>query len=267
MVNKLVSEQSAANPRAAPGDNNPPNLVALFTDQLQETYRLEFEKIAPLAARANVLPEKIETDQQQAAVTQVFLDAKQLFDSLDASRKNEKRPMTDAVDNTFRPARTDRLERILISLRERSDNYAREKRKKQLAEQAIENARLAAEAEKARKAAEVAAEFGDTEGVLKHAQEVTTAHISIGQAQSKAPSTADIARVKSDEGGGMSTGREVWGFEIADYSKVDLNALRNFFKPDEIDKAVRKLVKLQKGQTKIDGVRVFEDVSTTFRRS
>ncbi len=265
MPNQLVSE-AAVDPRLQRGGNNPPSLVELLAEQLTETYKREFEKIAPIANRANDLPEKIETDQHQAAVTAVYLDAKELFDSLDTARKTEKRPYGETVDNAFRPNRLDRLERILTVLRDRSDAYAREKVKKQRAEQAAEQARLNAEAEEKRRAAAIAAEFGDTDAVIEHAQAVAETQVAAAQLQSGAPTVADVARVRGDAGG-MSTGKGEWKFEIADYSKVDLNALRQFFTPAEIDKAVRKLVKIQKGQTKVDGVRVFEDVATRFRRS
>ncbi|WP_316176528.1 MULTISPECIES: hypothetical protein [unclassified Bradyrhizobium] len=265
MPNQLVSE-AASDPRLGPGGNNPPNLVQMLAEHLTDTYRLEFEKVVPIADRANDLPEKIETDAQQSAVTAVYLDAKELFDSLDTARKNEKRPYGETVDNAFKPNRLERLERILKVLRDRSDAYARDKLKKQRAEQAAEQARLQAEADEKRKAAEIAAEFGDTDAVIEHAQAVAETQVAAAQLQSETPSVADVARVRGDAGG-MSTGKGDWKFEIADYSKVDLNALRPFFTPAEIDKAVRKLVKLQKGQTKVDGVRVFEDVATTFRRS
>ncbi len=74
-----------------------------------------------------------------------------------------------------------------------------------------------------------------------------------------------VVRVSADDGA-MATGKTEWKFEILDISKVDLNALRAHFPVKEIEKAIGKAVRATKQHTKIDGVRVFEDVATQFRR-
>lgn len=47
---------------------------------------------------------------------------------------------------------------------------------------------------------------------------------------------------------------------------MDLNPIRHLIPAAAIDKAVGAIVKLQKGATKIGCVKVYEDVSTSFRK-
>lgn len=266
MANKLSSENAAQ--QAGDGrtitraDNNPPSLVALLIEQLGETYGLEFAKVDPVRARANATEQKIESDEQLATWTGIYTDANTLFKQLDAARLNEKRPLEAAVNETFQK-HTEPLSKIMAWVKDKADAYNREKVRKQRAAEAAEAARLAEVERQAREAATIAAEFQDTETTLEQVAKVYEAQ---QQAQTAEPvKTADVARVRS-EGGGLSTAATVWKFRVDDYSKVDLNALRNLIPAAEIDKAIGKVVKLQKGATKIDGVTVYEDVGTSFRR-
>jgi hypothetical protein len=275
MANKLSSENAAQNGRGATpdqmeaharvitrADNNPPSLVALLIEQLIETYRLEFAKSEPIRKLANLTEQKIETDEHLAAWTTIYNDAKALFNQLDTARKNENRPLEAAVNETFK-RHTDPLARIMAWVKDKADAYNREKLRKQRADEAAERERLAEAERKAREDAAIAAEFGDTTGAI---EQVTRAvEIQQQAEQTMAPAkAADVARVRAD-GGGLASAASLWKFTIEDYSKVDLNSIRNFFPAAEVDKAVAKVVKLQKSATKIEGVKVYEDVGTKFR--
>lgn len=264
MANRLASENAAAGDALPPRDhNNPPTSVELLTSELNETYALEFAKVDPIRQRANARAQEIKTDDDLRAWTVIYNDAKALETTLDAARLNEQRPLTAAIKNVFGPRQAP-LQTIMAWIKKTADDFNREKVRKQRAEEAEERARLQKIADDARRDAEIATEFQDTSAAVEHVQSMAVAEQQIAQATAAAPTTADVARVRSDSGA-MSTAQAVWKFEVADYSKVDLNSIRAFFTPAEIDKAVGKIVRLQKGATKVEGVRVFEDVGTQFR--
>lgn len=266
MANKLSSENMSAggDGRALARDHNkPPTSVELLTTELNETYALEFAKVDPIRERANAREQKIESDDDLRAWTVIYNDAKALEKRLDDARLNEQRPLTAAIKNVFGPRQAP-LQTIMDWIKKRADDFNREKVRKQRADEAAERARLQAVADEERRNAEIAAEFQQPEEVVSFVERGIAAQQAVNEAIAAAPKTADIARVHN-EAGGMSTASSVWKFDIADYSKVDLNSIRAFFTPAEIDKAVGKIVRLQKGATKVEGVRVFEDVGTSFR--
>jgi hypothetical protein len=266
MVNMLASEARAreddSNPRAALGGNNPP-IHERLAMEIADTYRLELDKVEPIATAANKAPEKIESDDDLKAWTGIYLDADKLFKSLDASRLNEKRPLEAMLKTVFGPT-LERLERITRHARKISDDYNRAKLKKEREEREAAEKLVREAADRAKQDAAVAAEFGDTDSMIDHAQAAASNEAEAARISADAPSIADVARVSTDAG--MSTAKGEWKFEIPDYSVIDLVALRPFLDPKDIDKAVRKAVRIQKGATKIYGVRVFEDVATQFRR-
>lgn len=268
MVNQLVSEartrEQAENPRAIPGGNNPPKVHELLITDLQETYKLELAKIEPIAARANDAKQKVEDDDDLKLWSSIYLDADGLLKSLDDARLIEQRPLLAALKTVFGPT-LDRLNRITTFAKKISDDYNREKRRKEQEARDAEQKRLREAAEEAARDAQIAAEFGDTEAVIEHAQASAANQAEAARLQTEAPSVADIARVRGDDGG-MATAKGEWRFEILDIQKVDLNALRAHFSIKEIEKAIGKAVRATKQHTKIDGVRVYEDVATQFRR-
>lgn len=265
MANKLRSENAA---QAGDGrvlqrdDNRPPSVVELLTSDLLETYGKEFEKVDPIRARANALEQKIETDEDLAKWTEIHVEASALFKSLDAARLNEQRPVLAAIKDVFEP-KLSVLSRITDWIRKAGDDFNRKKLAKQRAEEAAERERLAEVERKAREDAAIAAEFGDTDGAIDHV--TTAAEAQQHAAHAPTAKAADVARVRADSGA-MSTAQAVWKFSIDDYSKVDLNALRLIIDRKAVETAIAKVVKNQKGETKIEGVRVFEDVGTSFRR-
>lgn len=264
MVNMLARSETDNETARGIGDNKPPSSVELFTRELVDTYGSELAKIDPIAARANDAPQKIETDDDLKTWSELYLDTSSLHKQLDTARLNEQRPMIAALNTVFGNT-LERAARIMAFGKKISDDYNRAKLAKERADREAEQKRLRDEAEQKRRDAEVAAEFGDVNGTVEHAQGAAAIESQIAQAAAEAPKAADVARVRTDSGV-LATVATNWKYEIDDYAKVDLNAIRAFMDPKDIDKAVRKLVKIQKGATKIDGVRVYEDVGTTFRR-
>lgn len=261
-----ASTSAADGLELAPRDhNNPPNLVELFLEQLVSVYGKQIADFEPIASRANAAKQKIETDDDLKVWADIYLDASVVFKALDRHRINELKPFAEVLNKTFFGGTLERADRIMAFGKKISDEYNRAKLAKERGERDAEAKRLRDEAEQKRKDAEVAAEFGDVDQTIEHAQGAAAIESQIAQAAADAPKAADVARVRSDSGA-LATVATKWAFAIEDYTQVDLNAIRIAFSPADIDKAVRKIVSTQKGATKIAGVRVFEDVGTTFRR-
>jgi uncharacterized membrane protein YqiK len=267
MANQLVTEQAAlaGDGRAlSRHDNKPPTAVETLTSELVEVYGAQLKSVEPIARRATDAPEKIESDNDLKAWTTIAVDASTLWKALDIARLNEQRPVTAVFKDVFGPT-LDRLQRITDAARDKANVYNRAKLAREKAEREAEEKRLREEAAASQRDAQIAAEFQNTPAAIEHVQEAAAINQQIAEIAASAPKPADVARVRS-EGGGMSTVNAVWKFEVADYAKVDLNAIRQFIAPDAIDKAIRKIVGIQKGATKIEGVRVYEEADTQFRR-
>lgn len=256
---KVHINQLAGEDEPAPiGHNRPPSPVDLLKEQLAEVYGVELAKADPLAKRANDAPATIASDDDLSIWASIGADASKLAKELDAARLNEKRPVVAAVDGYFENA-TARAKRISEAAIAKATDYNKRKAAQARIAQEAEAKRLRDEAEAQRAAAEFAIDEVE-------AAKATDAAVAIETRIEAAPqqSTADLTRVRTDDGV-VATTRTDWKFEIADHSKIDLNAIRAFIDPKAIDVAVGKIVKIQKGATKIEGVRVFEKETASFR--
>lgn len=251
---------AAENERAVIGGNNPP-----IPDVLAEQHKDLIAKIEPIAERANKLPRVVKNDEQLGIVGALVIDANELSKKLEAHRKAEKQPYLDQgreVDAFFNPL-IDRLDRIADTFEEISTAYQREKI-------AAERRARAAKAEKLREAeekkrAEAEAAKRETTAERKH-DEADEIALRAAQAESKAnAANKDLGRMQTATGVKVGAKTE-WQFEITDYEAIPLDRLRPYFRREEVEKAIRSLVKIQKGSTTLAGVRVFEDISTNFRR-
>lgn len=85
------------------------------------------------------------------------------------------------------------------------------------------------------------------------------AQVAMQAARETQAKPADMARTRSSgPKGGIATLVTSWDFEVTDYPKVDLEALRPFLKRDDVEKAIRTFVRINKGSSQIEGVRIFE---------
>lgn len=251
---------AADNERAVIGGNNPP-----IPEALAIQYKDLIDKIEPIAERANALPRKVEDDEQLGVVGALVIDANELSKKLEAHRKAEKEPHLTAgreVDAFFNPL-VDRLDRIADTFEEISSNYQREKI-------AAERRAREAEAQKLRDAEEKKRAEADRakreETVERKHDEADELALRAAQAESRANAAdKDLGRMQTATGVKVGAKTE-WKFEITDYDTVPLEKLRPYFARAEVEKAIRSYVKIHKGSTALAGVRVFEDISTNFRR-
>jgi hypothetical protein len=241
------------------GDNKPPALVDMLKEQLAETYGAELAKVAPLAERANAAPATIASDDDLKTWAEIGRDAAKLEKSLDEARLNEKRPIVAAVDGVFSDS-VDRSKRINVAAVTKATIWNKHKAEVARKAQEAEAKRLRDEAEAAR----IAAEFAIDEAPQVVAAGQAAALEMRADMAAEPQSTADLTRVKTDSGVTATTAK-TWKFEIVDASKIDLNAIRMFIDPKAIQTAIGKIVRTQKGATKIDGVRVYEEETAQFR--
>lgn len=250
------------NPRAVPGDNNPPPI----RDILAEKHGHAIQDLEAIATRANAAPKEIKDDADLVAVSTIVSDARALVKKLDSARTAEKEPYLSGgreVDGYFRE-QTDRLDRIVNALTMRATEYQRAK--------AAEARRLAEEKERAeREEADRQRRIADEEAArsrpiaaAKHEAKAEAAEDRAAEAAAKAQTAAaDTTRVRA--AGVTVSARTEWTFEITDWNRIDLNALRPHFKREDVEKAIRQYVRNNKGSAPLAGVRVYEDVKANIR--
>jgi cell division septum initiation protein DivIVA len=228
-------------------------LAADFADLIRD--------VNGLTEQADALPTKIKGDEDMGRVGQAVTDLRALHKRVDGARSDEKAPILDAgkkLDGWFKDL-TAKIEASAKRLQGAADDYAR-------AKAAEERARLIEESRKAREkaAAEAAkAEAGNVKAAGRAEQAEARAETAEAAAGAKA---ADLVRTRA--GGVTSSAKTVWTFRVDDYPALQssLGPLGPFLAREDVEKAIRSVVRIQKGGTALPGVTVFEDVKSTFRR-
>lgn len=251
---------AATNEQSMIGHNRPP-----ISEVLTEQHRNLIAEIEPLAERANAMPRKVEKDEDLGPIGDLVVDASKLAKRLEGVRKAEKEPFLQGgkdVDAFFKPL-VERAERIADAFEAIATQYQRDKAAA-ARRAAEEEARKLREAEeKKRQEAEQAKRQATADRKLDQAEELAD---KAEEAEAKAAaSNAELTKVRTDSGVTAGT-RTVWNFQITNYEAIPLDKLRPYFKREHVESAIRSLVGIQKGSTNLDGVRVFEDIKSTFRR-
>ena len=268
----MARSDTVENPRAQIGDNNPPPDFDLRVyvdgtlDRLKLLYSDRMALIADaIATRANAAPKKVATDEELLAWGEIVNSAREAKAEFDTNRENEKRLFLKGgndVQAFFKNA-IERMDRIMEAGNKLGTDFQREKKRKADQAAADERKRLEEEAAVAKKKAEVAHEFGDTEKAMEQLQQAGEAQAQANAVQ--APKTADAARVRSETSSTLATAGTEWKFEITNYEAIDLVSLRDFIAPAAIEKALRDYLKKKKQFAKLEGVRFYEDVKAQFR--
>lgn len=243
------------------GHNRPPVEEVLAAD-----YKGLIGKVDDMLGRAARMPRKVRTDEQVTLVGNAIADMRALANEIDEARKREGKPLFDAkksLDTWFKDL-AGRIEERRSELQKAADEHAR-------AKAAEERARREREAEAARKRAE------EAERKASGAKRAGTAARYEGAAEAAAVEAEEKAReagaghadlVRSRAGGVTASARASWTFRIDDYSALQatLGPLGPFLAREDVEKAIRSIVRIQKGNTDLPGVAVFEDVKATFRK-
>lgn len=222
-----------------------------------------------LRKRANLAydtenPPKFETEEQVAPLIEIGVDAAKLIKRIGEARLARTKPLRDDVDsiNGWYNGLTPSLDRIKTAF-EGIVNEMRAEKRRQAQIAAAEQARR--EREEADRLAAMAQQHeGSVAGdaILEDAIKAEEKAVRT-EAQVSAPRAAD-SQIRSS-GGAMATGVKTFGFRVLDWTKLDLNQLRASFTTDEVEKAIRKHVAMNKDRIPLTSVEIFPEEKTRFR--
>lgn len=233
---------------------------------LDEVLAKDFAELSTALAgeigKLSALPAKIKGDVDFATVGQAAIRIRALTTRLDTIRKGETEPLfkaQKAIKAHF-DALADKLTAAFAPHQRAADDYTRAKAAEDRRRREEEAKKLREQEERERqKAAE--AKSIDTAARAEARAETFGAQADALETDRKA---ADTVRT-SVAGGGIATATTKWDFTIEDYEVIDLNKLRPFLNRDHVETAIRSMVRVQKGNTSLPGVKVFENTRASFR--
>jgi hypothetical protein len=241
------------------GHNNPPSETEILKQRLDD-YRDEKEMLDRLSKRE--IPAEITDDEQAGKLSDHIAAAKILFSKISDIHKKEKAPFwdagkaADAWKNDYEAKINALISKASTPLFVWNKKKEAEERQRQL--------------EIARKAREDAAKLEEeavahaNEGIIDTANDLMDAAI---QEETKADLIQDSAyQVKGKSSGGFSSStiKREWTPEIESMAALDLDAIRKYFKEEEILPVLKRAVK--DGVREIRGVRIYEAEQLSTRR-
>lgn len=255
--------ETAENPRAVAGDNNPPSQRELLAEKPE--HKALLDKLEDLAARANTAPKVLKSDADLGIVAQIIKDVRTFTREERAAFETEKEPLREAaktVDQFFNETFVARYSKIAASMNARADDYQAEKDRlaREEARRQAEAARLEAERQ-----AKLAEKHEGTKRAATATARAETAAERAGEAEAAAnASAADLTRATVGESITASARRE-WSGVIEDYAKIDLNAMRDSFTVAEIEKVIARHAKKHEDRKPVKGVRFIGKVKSNIR--
>ena len=240
------------------GGNNPPSEIEILKQRL-ESYIKEERLINELTSR--LMPNEIDNDIAAGTIADHIKSLKSARVTVENIFKAEKTPFFEAckVADAWKNARWLKIDDCIANASKPILAWNRKKEEAEKARQ-LEFAKLAQE-EAERLAKEAAAHANA--GIPDTAEELMDFAI-------EEEKKADILIAKSDDIRGRSYGffssassRKIWIGEIDNIAILDLEALRKYFKEDDINKAIRAAI--NDGVREIRGVKIFEEDKLTIR--
>lgn len=209
-------------------------------------------------------PAKIKDETDFGATGEIIIRARAIVKEIEETRKDETDPlfkMQKAIKAHF-DLMADKLAKALAPHQKAADAYTQ-------AKQAEERRKREDEATKAREredAERLKAQNATRSSTAARAEGRAEQHAAQAEAlENKADQTpAETVRTKV-AGGGVATASQKWDFVIEDYDNIDLNKLRPFLNREHVEQAIRSMVKVQKGNTNLPGVRAFQETKAMFR--
>ena len=243
------------------GANKPPIDVVLAAD-----YADLVNEANALAERAKGLPKTVKGDDDLSLVGAVVADARELAKLAEGIRLEEGRPLLEATKsvNEFFKGMASRVSDALAPAQKAADIYVREKA-------AAERARREKEADDARKKEEAArakAEAAPTAAAAANATRAAERHAIRAETAERSASSSNADLVRTRGGGVTSSARSFWTFRIVNYAAVTatLGPLGPFLPRPDVEKAIRSLVRIQKGGASLPGAEFYEDAKSSFRK-
>lgn len=240
-------------------------------------------KYAEFVDRANELMAtggtwlQVTSEEEAKQVSDLRKGFLKLGQHFDAMRKSEKEPFASLariVDGWFLP-RQDKLKAELIRLNGIEIQYLQMKEAAERARREEEAARLRKEAEAKLKAAQeeearhLATQQFQNPNLppMKSAMELAMVAAMAADAEAQRAEKAalakpaELSRTRGDLGS-VSSLRRHWTGELVDRARLDLEALRDHFATDDLDKAIKSWVRANTGDNKappeLKGARVYQ---------
>ena len=238
---------------------------APLDDVLATDFKDLADRVDDAVKKINKRPPKVKDDADFASVGHLVLDARKLTSELDETRKGETDPMFKAQREikAYFDALSDKLAAALKPHQAAADDYTREKA-------AADRRKKEEEAKKLREKEEAERAKAETLTGAAAARAEGRAEVLAGQAEAaeSAASHGAASAVRTKVGGGgVATATTKWTFAIDDYDALiaPVGPLGPFINRDAIETAIRSIVRIQKGNTRLPGVRVFPDTKASFR--
>jgi hypothetical protein len=283
------------NPRAVIGDNQDVDQAQIVSDRLTALYFQSIQSVDELLGKMPSMPEKVRSDADALMLGALIKQLRDQDNKLEAFRESEKQPFLrggNAVDNFFHSLR-DKIARrkrgdrsvkpgAIDILQGRIDDWQTAKRAAELArleadrleaarvsreEQArlrkqleeAEAARLAAERARTEQTKATKAAIADAEAA-KAAHAKALADIAAEKAKDAELATqissADLVRVRAENGGVMLTSRDEGYAFVTNRNLLDLEKLRPFFTQFELEKALRGWAKSTGFEVTMEGAEI-----------
>lgn len=241
-------------------DNCPPTELEILQERL-DSYKDEAAQFDKLSLRE--VPEEIIDDSQAGEVTDHIKCLKALSSEIATIHKREKKPFWDCgkAADKWKADYLFKIDNLISDASLPVINWNRKKeaeeRKRQL--EIAEKARIDAEA-----LAEEAAQHSEA-GIEDTAAELMDAAV---QEETKADMISNnlaqggiVGRSRGDFS--SSSNRKPWVGVLDSRAALDMDALRQYFTEDDINKAIRKAVR--DGVRDIRGVNIYQDEKLTVR--
>lgn len=244
------------------GDNKAPMTDVLTADFAE--LKAQVDTFVDKMREAAKAPPK--TDEEQAALGKVILDARALWNRADGERDREKRPILEAgreLDAFFK----DMLASLVKGrdhLQGLADTYARQKAAEERARREREARELAEKAEAERQKVEAAKSSQAAANAEARAEALDSR--AEKAAEAAAASEADLVRARA--GGVTASAKGVWRATILDYTAAvsPLGAVGPYLKRDAFEAALNSMARIQGAAAVWPGVSFSPDTKATFRR-
>lgn len=246
------------------GDNR---LPLISDDQLNRDHAKLLADLEALAAKYADAPKEIADDKAHGLVGDLVVALRGIERRAKDSHKVEKDPFLAAgraVDGFFNRV-IERAAQLKNTLELRGRDYLKKKEDAARRERERIEREAREAADRARMEAEAAAAFGADEHIEQARDDAFDAE-QAARAASEAASAkpADLTRTRSDSGR-VSSLAENWQFEITEFAKIDLEALRPYLPRADLEKSIRAFVRTNKGGRPLAGVRIFDAGKANFR--
>lgn len=250
------------------------NRPALITaDQLAKDFDHVTKAIAEIETNCAAAPPVLEDDEDLEIVGALMKRLNGAGKRVEDIRVEEKEPYLDAgrtVDGFFK-AHATKVAKLKSDLQARLDSYMRKKAEAER-QRRLEAERVAHEAmlrEQSRAAAAVVE--ADEQPFDENRQAAEAAIDRAAESAQEAHEAAEATQAKPAElartatSAGTATLETKWSFEITAFALVDLDALRPYLNQEDVEKAIRRFVSINKNTRPLAGVKIFQSTKATIR--